>query len=166
MVSPDTKPEGRPCLALAGEVSRGFEPRSLDSESRVLTVTPRGKLSGFGVGAFGGCGVSGGYATVCVTGEYARVGAPGECAKVCVCGEYARVGVSRDTPGLAYLWNTPRLAYLGGTPWLAYLGNTGGLAYRRDTPGLAYMGQRIMPRRTITASGRCSDMRACKHFCM
>ena len=26
------------------ETSRGFEPRSLDSESRVLTVTPRGQL--------------------------------------------------------------------------------------------------------------------------
>ena len=26
------------------ETSRGFEPRSLDSESRVLTVTPRGRL--------------------------------------------------------------------------------------------------------------------------
>ena len=26
------------------EASRGFEPRSLDSESRVLTVTPRGQL--------------------------------------------------------------------------------------------------------------------------
>ena len=26
------------------EVSRGFEPRSLDSGSRVLTVTPRGQL--------------------------------------------------------------------------------------------------------------------------
>ena len=26
------------------EPSRGFEPRSLDSESRVLTVTPRGQL--------------------------------------------------------------------------------------------------------------------------
>ena len=44
MVSPDTKPEGRPCLALAGKVSRGFEPRSLDSESRVLTATPRAHL--------------------------------------------------------------------------------------------------------------------------
>ena len=28
----------------AKEASRGFEPRSLDSESRVLTVTPRGQL--------------------------------------------------------------------------------------------------------------------------
>ena len=28
----------------AKETSRGFEPRSLDSESRVLTVTPRGQL--------------------------------------------------------------------------------------------------------------------------
>ena len=27
---------------LGAEASRGFEPRSLDSESRVLTVTPRG----------------------------------------------------------------------------------------------------------------------------
>ena len=27
------------------EASRGFEPRSLDSESRVLTVTPRGRLT-------------------------------------------------------------------------------------------------------------------------
>ena len=27
------------------EASRGFEPRSLDSESRVLTVTPRGHMS-------------------------------------------------------------------------------------------------------------------------
>ena len=27
------------------EASRGFEPRSLDSESRVLTVTPRGQLT-------------------------------------------------------------------------------------------------------------------------
>ena len=27
-----------------GKASRGFEPRSLDSESRVLTVTPRGQL--------------------------------------------------------------------------------------------------------------------------
>ena len=26
------------------KASRGFEPRSLDSESRVLTVTPRGRL--------------------------------------------------------------------------------------------------------------------------
>ena len=26
------------------ETSRGFEPRSLDSESRVLTVTPRGRF--------------------------------------------------------------------------------------------------------------------------
>ena len=38
------------------KASRGFEPRSLDSESRVLTVTPRGQLSGFGVGASGGSG--------------------------------------------------------------------------------------------------------------
>ena len=28
------------------KASRGFEPRSLDSESRVLTVTPRGRLTG------------------------------------------------------------------------------------------------------------------------
>ena len=28
------------------KASRGFEPRSLDSESRVLTVTPRGQLAG------------------------------------------------------------------------------------------------------------------------
>ena len=125
------------------KASRGFEPRSLDSESRVLTVTPRGQLPDFGVGAFGGSGVSGGYASVCVTGECARVGASGEYAKVCVCGEYARVGVSRDTPGLAYLWNTPRSAYLGGTPWLAYLRNTGGLAHRRDTPGLAHGGSAL-----------------------
>ena len=27
------------------EASRGFEPRSLDSESRVLTVTPRGQMT-------------------------------------------------------------------------------------------------------------------------
>ena len=33
------------CKALKREnASRGFEPRSLDSESRVLTVTPRGQL--------------------------------------------------------------------------------------------------------------------------
>ena len=30
------------------KVLRGFEPRSLDSESRVLTVTPRGQLQGKG----------------------------------------------------------------------------------------------------------------------
>ena len=30
------------------EASRGFEPRSLDSESRVLTVTPRGQVAGKG----------------------------------------------------------------------------------------------------------------------
>ena len=30
---------------LQKEASRGFEPRSLDSESRVLTVTPRGQLN-------------------------------------------------------------------------------------------------------------------------
>ena len=35
-------PKGdRKCYAKA---SRGFEPRSLDSESRVLTVTPRGQI--------------------------------------------------------------------------------------------------------------------------
>ena len=36
-----------PCSSMgkpAAKASRGFEPRSLDSESRVLTVTPRGQL--------------------------------------------------------------------------------------------------------------------------
>ena len=35
------------CLVIAhgcAKASRGFEPRSLDSESRVLTVTPRGQM--------------------------------------------------------------------------------------------------------------------------
>ena len=35
----------RPMRTYRGEASRGFEPRSLDSESRVLTVTPRGRLA-------------------------------------------------------------------------------------------------------------------------
>ena len=34
-----------PALRGSGlKASRGFEPRSLDSESRVLTVTPRGQV--------------------------------------------------------------------------------------------------------------------------
>ena len=36
---------GRPRGASGKEASRGFEPRSLDSESRVLTITPRGHCS-------------------------------------------------------------------------------------------------------------------------
>ena len=52
---------------LAKKASRGFEPRSLDSESRVLTVTPRGRLAtvsgvslallcpGLGLGLAGRC---------------------------------------------------------------------------------------------------------------
>ena len=32
---------------MAKKVLRGFEPRSLDSESRVLTVTPRGRITFF-----------------------------------------------------------------------------------------------------------------------
>ena len=31
-------------VSIADKASRGFEPRLLDSESRVLTVTPRGLL--------------------------------------------------------------------------------------------------------------------------
>ena len=34
------------------KASRGFEPRSLDSESRVLTVTPRGQMRDFMCGSF------------------------------------------------------------------------------------------------------------------
>ena len=34
------------------EVSRGLEPRSLDSESRVLTLTPRDQLARFGMCAY------------------------------------------------------------------------------------------------------------------
>jgi hypothetical protein len=40
-----------PCKAWQ-EASRGFEPRSLDSESRVLTVTPRGQVMIVEVRAF------------------------------------------------------------------------------------------------------------------
>jgi hypothetical protein len=36
---------GLPYLSRSGKASRGFEPRSLDSESRVLTVTPRSRRS-------------------------------------------------------------------------------------------------------------------------
>ena len=51
------------CLALSSptwwsgydrykQVSRGFEPRSLDSESSVLSVTPRGQVKDFMCGSF------------------------------------------------------------------------------------------------------------------
>ena len=50
------------------EASRGFEPRSLDSESRVLTVTPRGQLSICGVGvSLGGLAYLGGCPRVGVS---------------------------------------------------------------------------------------------------
>jgi hypothetical protein len=39
---------GLPDRSRSGKAPRGFEPRSLDSESRVLTVTPRSQLSPFG----------------------------------------------------------------------------------------------------------------------
>ena len=45
------------------EASRGFEPRSLDSESRVLTVTPRGRLTHTQPGAV--CGASSCGAVAC-----------------------------------------------------------------------------------------------------
>ena len=38
---------GRAREGMEKEASRGFEPRSLDSESRVLTVTPRGHVVEF-----------------------------------------------------------------------------------------------------------------------
>ena len=34
----------RMLIYMTRKASRGFEPRSLDSESRVLTVTPRGQV--------------------------------------------------------------------------------------------------------------------------
>ena len=71
--------------------------------------------------------------------KHARVGVSVEYATVGVSGGYAMVGVS---------------------------GEYGSVGVSEGYAGVCVRGQRIMPRRTITASGRCSDMSACKHLCM
>ena len=69
--------------------------------------------------------------------RHARVGVSVEYATVGVSGGYAMVGVSEE------------YGRVGASEGYTRVGARG---------------QRIMPRRTITASGRCSDLSACRHF--
>ena len=71
--------------------------------------------------------------------KHARVGVSVEYATVGVSGGYAMVGVS---------------------------GEYGRVGVSEGYTRVGARVQRIMPRRAITASGRCSDMSACKHLCM